>query len=152
MNAALLPPAAPMRLSGLALGAGAAVAGLILGRLSAEGAAGGGGGRPCESCNGDGYVECLCARWSRAGSTAAAAPSCSKCRGTLRARCPKCRGGGTAVHAAIRVPVPVRIREHGERLLSVVAGGGGVALGAARGEQAGVSPARPDRRRRRPGG
>lgn len=102
-------------ISGLIMGASAAAAGLILGQLSKPDTAP--TGPPCEACNGDGYVDCLCARWNYATSDARR-PGCESCNGSLRTRCPRCRGGGTAVPTAIRVPIPVRIRGPLENFLN----------------------------------
>ena len=47
--------------------------------------------RECDTCNGTGYVECWCLRWSDADG------GCSSCRQTGRMVCSSCRGGGNAV-------------------------------------------------------
>ena len=51
----------------------------------------------CETCNGTGYVECWCSRWSDGDG------GCSTCRGTQRMVCSSCRGGGTAVPIEARL-------------------------------------------------
>jgi hypothetical protein len=48
--------------------------------------------KECERCNGTGYVECFCSRWSDASSDKT---GCSSCSGTKKMRCSSCGGGGT---------------------------------------------------------
>lgn len=114
------PPAPPthLALSGLVAGATAAAAGLLLGRLSRPRPRGP-PREPCPACNGAGYVDCFCRRWTAARAHARPGPACTTCRGSLRTRCPRCRGGGTAVPAL--VPIPVRVREAADRFLGVFA-------------------------------
>lgn len=76
--------------SRLAVGAAAGLLGAVLGALSS----GGGRGRACEECGGAGYVPCT---------------PCGACAGSGQRRCPRCRGGGTAVHAVAPQPIPVRV-------------------------------------------
>lgn len=88
----------PMRIgfSTLVTGAGAAVAGIVLGALSTRSGPGG----SCAVCGGEGYVDCVCTASGR---------RCSRCSGSGRRRCPRCRGGGTGVHSLAVAPIPVRI-------------------------------------------
>jgi hypothetical protein len=50
------------------------------------------GQKECERCNGTGYVECFCTRWSDASSDKT---GCSSCRGSRKMQCSSCGGGGT---------------------------------------------------------
>lgn len=111
-----LPPPLPpthLRLSGLALSAGFALAGALVAGLSQPRQQ----GPPCSTCNGLGYIECICQRWST-GVTRSA--GCDSCQGSLRTRCPNCRGGGTGIPSM--VPIPVRIRDGFLGLVGVVLG------------------------------
>lgn len=108
---AICSPASPLHstLSGVLIGAAAAAAGLLLGRLDAATTTRR-NGTPCDACNGDGYIDCLCVRWTNAHAHAVK-QGCESCGGTARTRCPRCRGGGTRIHALAKVPIPVRVRE-----------------------------------------
>lgn len=99
-------------LAGILIGATAAAAGIVLGQLGSPGDPE--GATPCERCDGLGYVECtFCSRWhySSAQDGSRAPPACSSCNGSLRVRCPRCRGGGTAIPVLGRAPIPVRIED-----------------------------------------
>ena len=89
------PVRAPVRCSVATTWGGAAAAGLlgiIFGFLSTNG-----GGSQCETCGGAGYLPCS---------------PCGACGGSGRRRCPRCRGGGTGVHANVaREAIPVRIED-----------------------------------------
>jgi hypothetical protein len=50
------------------------------------------GQKECERCNGTGYVECFCTRWSDASSDKT---GCSSCHGSKKMQCSSCGGGGT---------------------------------------------------------
>jgi len=50
------------------------------------------GEKECERCNGTGYVECFCTRWSDASNDKT---GCSSCQGSRRMQCSSCGGGGT---------------------------------------------------------
>lgn len=115
--AAISACSAPMRvtLSGIIVGAGAAIAGVVLGRLSGGVGVEEGGAEDCESCGGAGYVECMCMRWDYGGVSARAREEgkrkgCAKCRGSGRTRCLRCRGGGMRVRSMVREPIPVRVK------------------------------------------
>ena len=47
--------------------------------------------QPCPRCNGSGYEECMCTRWSDGDS------GCSSCSQTGYMKCRSCRGGGKAI-------------------------------------------------------
>ena len=51
------------------------------------------GQKECERCNGTGFTECFCTRWSDASNDKT---GCSSCRGTRKMQCSSCGGGGTA--------------------------------------------------------
>jgi hypothetical protein len=57
----------------------------------------------CPRCEGTGFTECLCTRWSD-GDT-----GCSACRGSGRMPCPGCGGGGRAT--PLRQELTVRADE-----------------------------------------
>ena len=100
----------PLSISGLIAGAAAAAAGVILGQISSATVTP--PQQSCESCGGEGYIDCLCARWNYAAATSdRPPPTCDTCRGSRRQRCPRCRGGGTKIPLLKQVPIPVRIRE-----------------------------------------
>lgn len=110
-------PLCPTRLpiSGLALGAGFALAGALLGQLWQPRQE----GPPCNTCNGAGYVDCTCQRWLSADLRMR---GCDSCRGSLRMRCPGCRGGGMGIPSLL--PIPIRIRDEIRALFWGVAIGG----------------------------
>lgn len=100
----------PLSISGLIAGAAAAAAGVILGQISSATVTP--PQQSCETCGGEGYVDCLCARWNYAAATSdRPPPTCDTCKGSRRQRCPRCRGGGTKIPLLKHVPIPVRIRE-----------------------------------------
>lgn len=53
--------------------------------------------QPCPVCNGSGYEECLCSRWSDGDR------GCNGCNATGYMRCRGCGGGGTAVPLLVKV-------------------------------------------------
>lgn len=118
-------PLTPLRstLTNIIVGTTAAIAGVVLGQLSSAAPDSGTGGQPpCERCNGSGVVDCdMCRRWDYSAvsklnnekqenkSASVKKERCSSCNGSLRTRCPWCRGGGTSVPVLGRLPIPVRI-------------------------------------------
>jgi hypothetical protein len=62
-----------------------------------------GGSEPCPQCQGSGYEECMCRRWSDGDV------GCSTCSKTGYMACRSCRGGGTAV------PILATQRKHNGR-------------------------------------
>jgi len=114
-TAAFVEPSS--HLAPIVLSVGAAVAGVVCGRLSSElgfddgPGRGRGGANACPKCNGAGTVPCMCTRWNFASAANAQRErGCERCSGTQKNRCPLCSGGGLKVHSKVpvRQEVPVR--------------------------------------------
>ncbi|GJQ08564.1 hypothetical protein GpartN1_g355.t1 [Galdieria partita] len=65
------------------------------------------GATKCPVCDGTGYIDCLCTKWSfPSGVTERRrVVNCTRCRGSLKERCPRCGGGGLLSP----IPAPVRV-------------------------------------------
>lgn len=103
-------------IAGLIIGASAAVAGLVLGQLSAPRNQ---GASACDSCGGTGWIDCtLCQNWDYSAvqnhnhKKSRTPPRCSSCGGSSRTKCPRCGGRGLTIPTLHKAPVPVRIDQN----------------------------------------
>ncbi|EME29898.1 chaperone protein / DnaJ-related protein [Galdieria sulphuraria] len=65
------------------------------------------GASKCPVCDGTGYIDCLCTKWSFPSgvSERRRVMNCTRCQGSLKERCPRCGGGGLLNP----IPAPVRV-------------------------------------------
>lgn len=66
------------------------------------------GATKCPLCDGTGYIDCLCTKWTFPSGVAASRRrtfNCTRCHGSQKERCPRCGGGGLLSP----IPAPVRV-------------------------------------------
>jgi len=66
------------------------------------------GATSCPLCDGTGYIDCLCTKWTFPSSVSERRPrvvQCTRCHGSQKERCPRCGGGGLLSP----IPAPVRV-------------------------------------------
>eukprot|EP00871_Galdieria_phlegrea_P005033 jgi/Galph1/5530/GphlegSOOS_G4182.1 len=67
------------------------------------------GSTVCPLCDGTGYINCLCTKWTFPSSNKnRSLASCDRCHGTLKEPCPRCGGGGLLHPIPVPAKVPVK--------------------------------------------